>query len=416
MDCERFANYCLIDRAASGQNIPWFGFYLLDTYGQSVPLQNGLGFFELSRQSEFSINNEIMLGGQSAFVESVLTPPIPPNVVNSTIFTNQSITAKRHLSNLSAESLVKGVTTVQTESGFLNFSEIQIIADPGSYITVKVKSDLINKYRGEFLPPNSTFDRMEQSTGEYAFNIKAYLRYCERGEIYVKEKNICLRCPKNYYSLSLNDSECRVCPENAICEGGDQIIVNPGFWRSGTNSTVIYACNPLSDPCLGGYESKCREGHTGTLCGGCIYNNEEKWFKKAIYFCEKCQNLYVYLIVLVAALFVIFGFIVYLIWSKKNQDPESYILVKMITTHIQTISFISNIKITLPTILSNFNSVQAPATSTESFVFAFECFKDSFSISIYAIKLIASLGLVLLICLVVSIYYVGWGLAKKKVK
>jgi hypothetical protein len=323
---------------------------------------------------------------------------------------------KDDIKNLSQTVLIKGVTTVQMEKSVFNFSQTKIIGDPSSFIKVKIRSDQIPNYQTDFISPNSSFDQMINSTGEYAFSFKILLRTCKIGEIFIREQNICYECPKNYFSLNGNDTQCSHCPANADCEGGKRIIVRKGFWRSGINSTTIYPCNPLSQPCLGGFESKCRNGHTGILCGSCIFNENEKWFKKAIYFCEKCQNLYIYVIILVIFILLIIGFIVYLIWSRKNQDPESYILIKMITTHIQTISFLSNIKIILPSALSSFNSAQAPATSTESIVFALECFKNYFQgYSVYEVKLYSSLVLVLTTCISVSSFYTFNGLIRKTV-
>ena len=74
----------------------------------------------------------------------------------------------------------------------------------------------------------------------------------------------------------------------------------------------------------------------------------------------------------------------------------------MITTHIQTICFVSNIKIELPSQLKDFNSIQAPVTSTESFVFTIECFKKSIgSISLFGLKLVLSVSIILFISLFV---------------
>jgi len=86
------------------------------------------------------------------------------------------------------------------------------------------------------------------------------MRACVKGEIYMEKENVCFPCPEGQYSLNINDESCHKCPENAYCEGRDRIIVNHGYWRSSINSTKIWQCNVVSDPCLGGYDSLCKEG------------------------------------------------------------------------------------------------------------------------------------------------------------
>ena len=141
-------------------------------------LEDGIGFFEMARKSDFSEPSSNLQTSEVSLLENVKIPPLPNGAFNSTI---ESTYISGSTFRPSSDGLVKGVTTVQAERGLLNFSEIQIIADPGSFITVKVKSDLISRFRGEYLSWNNSFDRMEQSTGEYAFILKAFLRNCERG-------------------------------------------------------------------------------------------------------------------------------------------------------------------------------------------------------------------------------------------
>jgi hypothetical protein len=37
--------------------------------------------------------------------------------------------------------------------------------------------------------------------------------------------------------------KCDKCPENAVCKGGNNLEVNPGFWRSSYTSSTVYSCN-----------------------------------------------------------------------------------------------------------------------------------------------------------------------------
>ena len=87
---------------------------------------------------------------------------------------------------------------------------------------------------------------------------------------------------------------------------------------------------------------------------------------------------------------MIFAFIFFLISSRKGSNIENYVLVKIITDHIQTVSFMSNIKISFPKFLVGFTGMQAPATSMDSVVFTIQCFKDQIGLSNFETKLILS--------------------------
>ena len=90
--------------------------------------------------------------------------------------------------------------------------------------------------------------------------VNTFVRECIRGEIFQPTKNECYKCGKSYYSIDTKDQECKSCPLNAQCEGGDRIIVNEGFWRKNINSINIYKCNPISNPCISDYKPRCIKG------------------------------------------------------------------------------------------------------------------------------------------------------------
>ena len=82
---------------------------------------------------------------------------------------------------------------------------------------------------------------------QYTFQFIVNLRKCILGEIYKNEtKSLiflfifiiyllylikrCYKCPENKYSLNLDDTDCKICPESAKCEGGSSIIILPGLY------------------------------------------------------------------------------------------------------------------------------------------------------------------------------------------
>ena len=62
--------------------------------------------------------------------------------------------------------------------------------------------------------------------------------------------------------------------ENAYCEGGFNISVDPGFWWRNSTTTNIYQCLKKS-ACLGGFYPEkeppveCLKGYEGILCTRC---------------------------------------------------------------------------------------------------------------------------------------------------
>jgi hypothetical protein len=150
------------------------------------------------------------------------------------------------------------------------------------------------------------------------------------------------------------------------------------------------------------------------VCGSCLFEGNKTYFKNAIFYCFECNDLYKYLIVLFVALILLIALLIFLIWSKQNQDPTEDALIKIMINHVQFVSFISNIKITLPDVLQNFSSVQAPVTSADTFVFALDCFRDKFDYPLFAVKIFLSLGIILFILFVIFFIFLLIKMIKKK--
>ena len=114
----------------------------------------------------------------------------------------------------------------------------------------------------KFQNGSNELNRPTYNSEEYHFLFKIKFRNCSIGEIYMPDENICFPCPENKYSLNIYDKQCSICPDNAYCPGRNIIIVNTGYWRSNINSSKIYKCNEVSNPCLGGFNSTCKEGYS----------------------------------------------------------------------------------------------------------------------------------------------------------
>ena len=321
---------------------------------------------------------------------------------------------KQNEYNNSEQFFLRGVKTSKITKGVASFNSAYIVGNPNTSVVLVVISDLTPFFNKDLLQTNN-FQTFNEKTNRYEFLIVVKLRMCKKGEIYKPIENICYVCPKGYYSLNPLDTTCSQCPLHGKCDkGGDSLIIEPGYWRSNENSSQIYKCNSLSSPCLGGYNSTCAEGYTGIICNTCVFNANDKFFKKSVYFCDKCGDLWIYALIIVFALCCVFRFIFFM-ESDTKQDTNSFVLIKIITTHFQTLNLISNIKLDLPTFLNDFYYFQAPFSTADSLLSIVECLECSF-ISIYVLKLIFSLILIVLIVLITIIFQMIRAYFKKLTK
>lgn len=82
-----------------------------------------------------------------------------------------------------------------------------------------------------------------------------YFKHCEIGDVYNSKAYTCDTCSKGTYSLQdPYDSltQCKECPENAECVGGNIIPPKVGYYRYNTNSDKYIKCE-VGEACLGGF-------------------------------------------------------------------------------------------------------------------------------------------------------------------
>jgi hypothetical protein len=83
-----------------------------------------------------------------------------------------------------------------------------------------------------------------------------------------------------------NQGTCESCPEEgAECPGGKRMWPLKGWWNKGEKSLFVSKCK-FPDACIGGKESACAEGYTGTLCGSCAPG----WKSLPDGSCGKCED------------------------------------------------------------------------------------------------------------------------------
>jgi predicted outer membrane repeat protein len=137
-------------------------------------------------------------------------------------------------------------------SGVAMVSQLEAHCSPGEVITAMASTSL-----------------SEINSSPLFLEFQIRFRECYAGEI--DSQGDCVACSEFYYSFDPSeDTQCRVCPENAVCQGGSHLSVQRGYWRQCQSCHVIEPCR-LTDVCLGGenVSTQCRVGHTGPLCNLC---------------------------------------------------------------------------------------------------------------------------------------------------
>jgi hypothetical protein len=117
---------------------------------------------------------------------------------------------------------------------------------PDREVLLAVSSDVIQGIQEEELENEFDF----QMNNQLYLLIPLILNPCVKGQIFNKDSWFCQKCPFGKFSLDTNDKECRICPENIVCEGGENLNLMPGFWRTSNESLEVLPCEPNSLSCL----------------------------------------------------------------------------------------------------------------------------------------------------------------------
>ena len=259
-------------------------------------------------------------------------------------------------------------------SFYFEFSKnMQLISTPTSYSFIKIESNhLWQNYKENDLNLNKNEMIINQT---YSIIIPVLVKECDKGEIYINDSNICEKCPLKFYSLNKYDKTCLKCPLNAKCEGGSDIIVDEGYWRSSMNSNKIFECLRVFDSCAGGKESKCRSTYHGNLCFECRKIEDSFYQKTLSGECMKCQELGVVFFTFLALLFNIICVIYYLSYVMLSGKVLVIykIFIKLFLVYIQFMVLIQTNDVS---VIKFFNATLAKKykmKSVSSFWYAFDC-------------------------------------------
>ncbi|CUG84465.1 transmembrane protein, putative [Bodo saltans] len=163
-------------------------------------------------------------------------------------------------------------------------------------------------------------------------------------------------CTASEYAVSGSFS-CAPCPANADCDGSSKVVSHRGYWRSSLNSVVMYECTP-ADACPASVS--CAPGYTGAVCGSCAAGYGSNGAG-----CGPCASTTVNWIV-TAAVLVGLGIAIYTLsihtvvftavedlavgLAEEIHDDAHFVsvVVKLVLSHIQTISLIPPKSLQLP--------------------------------------------------------------------
>lgn len=214
-------------------------------------------------------------------------------------------------------------------------------------------------------------------------------RNCTPDEIFLPALNICQRCPENYYSLK-NTDNCRPCPFNAKCSGGNNISIMTTFWTNYTEDfEKIYECNILKDSCKGGniYGDLCNEGYEGPLCGACVFNHTIGFYKTFDSKCFECsvRPSPITIIVFIFTLFIILMQTVFSVKedlklnnSESADEKSASMLTNNLMSYFLIISLIYDFPIEWPKGFVDITEVLGFLNSLQESIGYSDCIRNNF--------------------------------------
>ncbi|CAG9321206.1 unnamed protein product [Blepharisma stoltei] len=264
---------------------------------------------------------------------------------------------------------ISGDTKNTAKEGIYNFTLFIISGVPGSNFLIQVHTTGIDTTRELWANDGLTYETVQ--------HINVTLRQCIIGEATVG--NTCFSCPKGYYSLSPDNKECLLCPDQAICYGNYTMIPKPGYWRSSMFSDNFWSC-PNPDACIGSdpynisYTGNCLEGYKGNLCQSC----DRGYSRQSKNECIKCPPLGANVGITIALMFSFLLLCLFIIKVSRRSvyKPGSLlsVYIKIFVNYIQLIIMTTTFNFAWPDYVKRLFSVQNNATFVSDQIFSFDCF------------------------------------------
>lgn len=328
-------NEFIIENYPTGDNSPLaFVFDLLDYYNKTInSINSGLGhlrslsvdYIPKSKQLNDGVSNNSLYD-----------------------FTNKKV-------------FIQGDVDAYNQNGSFFFSSLKIHATPTSYINLFITNDELSIFYPDIIGNNKTFVNINGSIG---LILTIHLKDCVNGELYLLEENYCSVCPVGRFSLTANAENCKDCPNHVTCYGGNNISVEPGYWRNpDPDVLLVHKCSEYEAVCLGGLNNECEEGYKGPLCSLCkIDSLDNTSYTKLGKYCVICMNNLLNSLVLISILIAYLIMLFMMIKSNmkvtvssficfttdQKISPSTSVFLKILVDHIQLLGITENIGFEVP--------------------------------------------------------------------
>ena len=130
-----------------------------------------------------------------------------------------------------ASSDLDGTREAIANQGLATFDDLIFVSTPGSEaIEYQVSSNAINDQK----------ILLQYGVDSLQDPLLVSFRYCQSGEIESEDR--CRLCSPGTYSVGESQTECEFCMPHAACLGGNQIVVDKGYYRASHHTAHISEC------------------------------------------------------------------------------------------------------------------------------------------------------------------------------
>ena len=334
-------------------------FSFIDYYNQTVgSLDNFLETFDILTENQFSF------------------------------FLNNGLKLAENMDNLALKTFIAGAKSFPIKEGILKPEEMEIYAKPNSSVYLYFQPSTFSSF-SKNLKVKIPFEY--EINKNYYIMIKIEISTCEIGEI--TRDNNCYGCEYTQYSLNIKDTNCKKCPDGALCKGKAELVVSDGFWRLSNFSDNVIDCQLSKSNCIGGLISSFSDMFYGPLCRTCpirYYNINNQY-------CLYCEDQVWNVVRVISMMILLFIAITVLIKSTfdnnkifdmlKESNPNRIILesnllhfidlqsfyIKILVNWIQLSSLLYIIPLGWPQFVLEFLSLFSFFSSISTKFMAFEC-------------------------------------------
>ncbi|CAG9325672.1 unnamed protein product [Blepharisma stoltei] len=284
-------------------------------------------------------------------------------------------TSSGNLKAYNSTTAISGTTETIAQHGIFNFSNFIISETPGSIAMIEISTSSID--------PEKQISSNDFTNYYSTVILQIMLRNCTSGEF--DTGSTCQKCEKGKYSLNPS-TECKACPDGAICPGGSVLLMKPGYWRSSGKSDTIYNC-PNNNACAGSADNNdltgsCETGYYGHMCQAC----DKGYSGTSNNICIKCPGEAGNIIVLIligTVLLLACAVIVKSTLESAYQPQNVYsVYLKIFTNYVQLVFLTTQFNLQWPDYVTELFNIQSNTATISSQIFSPECFLRQYGASL----------------------------------